>query len=72
MGKRRRSGGRPPQPKGRPTVGHKQRMAAARARARRRRMIIRLYWVVGIALVVGVLAILIITGVGAGPGHIAR
>ena len=68
MGKHKRGSGRPPQPKGRPTVGRKQRMAAARARARRRRLIIRLYWVAGIALLVGLLAVLIVTGIGAGPG----
>jgi len=62
--------GRTPTPKGRPTVGQRQQRAAARARARRRRFLRRLYWAAGVALFLGLLVVLAVTGLGAGdaPG----
>jgi len=58
----------PGAPKGRPTPGRKQRNAAARARARRERMIMRLWWVGGALVAFGLLATMVLTGVGAGTG----
>ncbi len=57
----------PSAPKGRPTPGRKQRQAEARARARRNRIRKRFWWTFWIVVIFGVLAALVITGVGAGP-----
>ncbi len=54
----------PSAPKGRPTPGRKQRNAEARARARRHRRIVRLWWAALAIVVVGSLAVLIVSGAG--------
>jgi hypothetical protein len=58
----------PGAPKGRPTPGRKQRNAAARARVRRERILMRLLWVGGALVAIGLIATLVLTGVGAGTG----
>lgn len=58
----------PGAPKGRPTPGRKQRNAAARARVRRERLVARLWWVGGALVAIGLVAMLVLTGVGAGTG----
>lgn len=70
MAKRSRGRGHPRGPKGHPTVGRRKQMAAARARARRRRRLVRLYWVAGVALFFGVIAFLVMTGIGASPDRV--
>ncbi|MFO7960686.1 MAG: hypothetical protein R6U94_07060 [Nitriliruptoraceae bacterium] len=58
----------PGTPKGRPTPGRKQRNAAARARVRREQLLMRLMWVGGAVVAIGLIAVLVATGVGAGTG----
>ena len=58
----------PGTPKGRPTPGRKERNAAARARVRRERVIMRLWWVGGALVAIGLIATLLLTGLGAGTG----
>lgn len=58
----------PGAPKGHPTPGRKERNAAARARVRRERLIMRLWWVGGALVAIGLVATLLLTGVGAGTG----
>lgn len=58
----------PGAPKGRPTPGRKQRNAAARARARRERLLLRLWWIGGALVAIGIVAALLLTGAGAGTG----
>ncbi len=68
-----RSSRQPGQPKDRPTPGRKQRNAEARARARRERLVLRLWWAGGVLVAIGLLATLVLTGVGAGDaGHLMR
>lgn len=58
----------PGAPKGRSTPGRKERNAAARARVRRERLIMRLWWAGGALVAIGLIATLLLTGVGAGTG----
>ncbi|MFU8840620.1 MAG: hypothetical protein ACNA8R_07830 [Nitriliruptoraceae bacterium] len=67
MGTTESRNSRPPgAPKGRPTPGRKQRNAAARARARREQLTLRLWWAGGSLVLVGLIAALVLTGTGAG------
>lgn len=59
----------PGAPKGHPTPGRKQRNAAARARVRRERLLTRLLWIGGALVAIGLIATLVVTGVGAGTGR---
>ncbi len=68
-----RSGREPGASKGRPTPGRKQRNAKARERARRERLVLRLWWTGGAVVLFGLVAVLVVTGVGAGdPSHLLR
>lgn len=73
MSSTNRSTRQPGAPKGRPTPGRKQRNAARRLRARRERLRLRLWWTGGAVVLLGLLAVVVLTGVGAGdPSHLMR